>query len=77
MSYDLDDLLNEVDKWKLKLYKKLNSMTPKQQAVFWERSLEKACKKGYIRPENIVRLNEGGLKVLEPAKKTKRTRKKP
>jgi hypothetical protein len=59
MSYnDVDDLLDEVDKWKFKLYKKLKKMTPEQEAEHWKQSRQK--------------LRELGLTVPEPGEPAKR-----
>jgi hypothetical protein len=62
MIFDLDDLLNEVDKWKFKLYRKLKSMTPKQRADFWRKVGNEA--------------REAGLNVVEPEQLPKIKRKR-
>ena len=52
MSYsDIDELLDEVDKWKFKLYEKLKDLSPKQEAEFWKRSRQRARALGFTVPE--------------------------
>ena len=62
MNYEADDLLEMVDKWKFKLYRKLKSMTPKQRAGFWRKVGNEA--------------REAGLNVVEPEQLPKIKRKR-
>ena len=43
----LDDLLNEVDEWKLRLHEKLKAMTPEQRAKFWKEANKRS--RGFLR----------------------------
>jgi hypothetical protein len=38
MNFEMDDLLDEVDEWKFKLYEELKAMTPEQGATFWKQA---------------------------------------
>ncbi len=64
MNSEIDDLLNEVDKWKFKLHEKLKRMTPKQRAAFWKRAEKRARAMGLT----VI----GSDEVVKP--KAKRTR---
>lgn len=42
MNSDIDKFLDEIDRWKFKLYEKLKGMTKEEEQVFWQQSNEKA-----------------------------------
>jgi hypothetical protein len=48
MKLEIDRFLDEIDKWKFKLYEKLKNMTPEEQDAFWQQSLEKARARGFL-----------------------------
>ena len=62
MSSSIDEFLNHVDQWKLKLHKKLKRMTPLQRKAFWQQIHEQARTRG--------------LRVVAPEKKAKRPTKR-
>jgi hypothetical protein len=62
MSSDIDDFLDEVDRWKFKAHEQLKGLTAKQRQAFWDRIARKA--RGM------------GLHVIEPQKSLKRTAKR-
>jgi len=43
MNLAADDLLARVDQWKLKLHRKLATMSPSQRIAFWNRKLARAA----------------------------------
>jgi hypothetical protein len=57
MIFELDDLLDKVDRWKLKLAAKLKRSTPARRAAFWQRARQKA--------------RQAGLRVVAPVEKRK------
>jgi len=62
MNSGIDELLDHVDQWKLKVHAKLKRMTPLQRKAFWKRIHEDA--------------RAQGLRVVEAEEKPKRTRKR-
>jgi hypothetical protein len=62
MSSDLNEFLDEVDRWKFKAHERLKKMTAKQRQAFWARAGRKA--------------RAMGLHVIEPEKLSKRTAKR-
>ena len=62
MSSDIDDFLDEVDRWKFKAHEQLKGLTAKQRQAFWARIRREA--------------REMGLHVIEPEKPPKRTAKR-
>lgn len=46
MNSSIDEFLNHVDQWKLKLHKKLKRMTPLQRKAFWHQIREQARARG-------------------------------
>jgi hypothetical protein len=61
MNSEIDELLDHVDGWKLKLHEELKDMSPAQRMAFWNRIHEEARTRG--------------LNVVEPAKRpSKRVR---
>ncbi len=61
MSSDLEALLDEVDRWKLKVHERLRGLTAKQRRAYWARVAEQA--------------RAMGLRVMETEEATKRPRK--
>jgi hypothetical protein len=62
MSSDIDEFLDEVDRWKFKAHERLKNLTGKQRQAFWARIGRKA--------------RAMGLHVAEPDKPPKRTAKR-
>jgi hypothetical protein len=60
-------LLDEVDKWKFKLYEKLKNMTPKQEKEYWKQSRERARALGFT-------VAEPDEPVKRPVKRRRRVR---
>jgi hypothetical protein len=58
MSSGMNEFLDHVDEWKLKLHEKLKRMTPAQRAAFWNQIREDARTRG--------------LPLAEPGEPTKR-----
>jgi hypothetical protein len=63
MKSGIDEYLDHVDEWKLKVHEKLRRMTPQQRKAFWQQIHDQA--------------RERGLQVVEPEKKAKRPPKRP
>ncbi len=62
MSSDIDEFLNQVGEWKLRLHAELKDKSPRQRKAFWKRIHEEARARG--------------LPVLEPEKPGKRPHKR-
>ncbi len=62
MSSDIEEFLNEVDRWKFKAHERLKGLTAKQRQLFWTRIGRKA--------------RAMSLHVTEGEKPTKRTAKR-
>ena len=62
MSSSIDEFLDHVDQWKLKVHEKLKRMTPLQRKAFWQQIHEQA--------------RTQGLRVVELEKKAKRPKKR-
>ncbi len=46
MKLEIDKFLDRIDKWKFRVQKKLDKMTPAEEAAFWRRVREDARKLG-------------------------------
>ncbi len=46
MNSGIDELLDHVDQWKLKLHQKLKRMTPTQRKAFWKQFHDEARRQG-------------------------------
>jgi hypothetical protein len=66
MSSSIDEFLNHVDHWKLKLHKKLRRMTPLQRKDFWQGIREEARAHG-------LRVVDSEMRTKRPAKRARRT----
>ena len=66
MNSSIDEFLNHVDEWKIRLHRKLKRMTPLQQKAFWKEIQDEARARGL----RIVQLKEAGKR---PTKRTRRT----
>ena len=66
MSSDINEFLDHVDQWKLKLHEKLKRMTPAQRQAFWNQVHEEARTRGLpvVEPEKSAR---------RPSKRLRRT----
>jgi hypothetical protein len=62
MSSNIEDFLDEVDRWKFKVHERLKGLTAKQRRSFWEQS--------------AARARAMGLNVVEPRKTAKRPAKR-
>ncbi|MBI4604448.1 MAG: hypothetical protein HY721_21005 [Planctomycetes bacterium] len=62
MNFELDDLLDMVDEWKLKVHERLKGLTRMQRRAFWSRIGRQARKMG--------------LRVIEPERPSKRVTKR-
>ena len=62
MSSGIDEFLDHVDQWKLKVHEKLKRMTPLQRQAVWQQIQEEARTRGQ--------------RVVDPAKKAKRPTKR-
>lgn len=49
--YDVDDLLDHVDKWKFQLHEELKKLTAEERAEFWKQARQKARAAGLTVPE--------------------------
>ncbi len=58
MKSEIDEFLDHIDQWKLKLHEELKGLTPAQRKAFWKQIHEEA--------------RERGLTVVEPEKPAKR-----
>jgi hypothetical protein len=58
MKSEIDEFLDHVDQWKLKLHEELKGLTPAQRKAFWNKIHEEA--------------RDRGLTVVEPEKPAKR-----
>jgi len=63
MNSEIEEYLDHVDQWKLRLHEKLKRLTPAQRKAFWARIHEEARARG--------------LPVVEPEKPAKRAKKRP
>jgi len=66
MNTDLNEFLDHVDQWKLKLHKKLKRMTPLQRKGFWQGIHEEARAMGL----NVAELEKKPKRVTKPARRT-------
>jgi hypothetical protein len=66
MSSDIEEFLDEVDQWKLKVHEQLKGLSPKQRREFWARVGERARKLG-------LRVVEAEKPAKEPKKRARRT----
>ena len=62
MNSDIDDFLDQVDKWKSTVQEQLKQLSPKQRAAFWARMGKRA--------------RDMGLRVVEPELTAKRAAKR-
>lgn len=62
MNSGIEELLDHVDEWKLKLHNRLKGMKPTQRKAFWQRIEEEARARG--------------LRVIEPEQPKKTPRKR-
>ena len=62
MSSDIDEFLDEVDKWKFKAHERLKGLTAKQRQAFWARIRREAREMG--RP--FLPRSKGRNDVLAP-----------
>jgi hypothetical protein len=54
MNFEVADLLDQVDQWKLKLHEELKGLTTEQRAAFWRRTLDQAHALGLPRAKISV-----------------------
>ncbi len=66
MSSSIDEFLNHVDQWKLKLHKKLKRMTPLQRKAFWQGIHEEARAQG-------LHVVDSEMQTKRPTKRARRT----
>jgi hypothetical protein len=66
MSSGIDEFLDQVDQWKLKVHDKLKRMTPLLREAFWQQIHEQARTQG-------LRVIELEKKAKRPKKRTRRT----
>lgn len=66
MNSGIDDFLDHVDQWKLKLHEKLKGKTPAQRKAFWSQIHEEARMSG-------LPVVESEKPSKRPAKNTRRT----
>ena len=66
MNSEIDEYLNDIDAWKLKLHKRLKGMTATQRRAFWNRIHDEARARG----PNVV---EPDKPVKRPAKRIRRS----
>ena len=62
MNSEIDEFLDHVDEWKLRLHEKLKELSPAQRKAFWNRIHEEA--------------HARGLNTVEPEKPAKRPTKR-
>ncbi len=62
MSLDIDELLDEVDRWKFSVQEHLKNLTPTQRSTFWAKMGQRARRMG--------------LRVIGPKKPAKRATKR-
>jgi hypothetical protein len=53
MKSEIDEMLDMVDEWKLKVHEQLKGLTPEQRRAFWSRVGRRARKMGFhmVEPE--------------------------
>lgn len=66
MNSSIDEFLDHVDVWKLKLHEKLKRMTPLQRKAFWRHMHEQAGARGL----SVAELEK---KPKRPTKRARRT----
>jgi hypothetical protein len=69
MSSGIDEFLDHVDQWKLKLHQKLKRMTRIQRKTFWQQFHEEARTRG-------LRVVDVDKKVKGPGKRTRLAKKR-
>jgi hypothetical protein len=66
MSSDIEEFLDEVDRWKLKVHEQLKRLNTRQRRAFWARIGKHARKMG-------LRVIEAEKPAKEPKKRARRT----
>jgi len=61
MSFDMDEFLDHIDQWKLKVHERLKRMTPAQRKEFWDQIHEEARARGLtiVEPEKPAKTFSG------------------
>jgi hypothetical protein len=63
MKSDSDELLDMVDRWKLKLHAKLKDMKPEERRAFWRKIHERAVSSGLHVAETALAPAKRGRRI--------------
>jgi hypothetical protein len=66
MNSSIDEFLDYVDIWKLKVHQKLKRMTPVQRKAFWQRIHQEARAMGL----NVAELEKKPKRATKPSRRT-------